>query len=390
MWTCHKCGSDNQDLMNYCPRCGRIKAPSRNIRRKPNLFLPITATCILIIIVLTVWIVNLLPSTAKKAEIVDVVRLADAQKGDALIALLSDGTLRTAGLDNWFGEGNVRQINTWTNLVQVETYMNKELFGLKADGSVVSTYIPKDSSYNNPNQWTNVKKLIIGNIDYYALTCDGHILVAEKSPTQSLNRFIISWTNVDKAAYFAYPEARGVIALQSDGTVLLPGDYYPFTEPPEEGIDIDSSGFIHCCLQKDGRIKITGLETTYNQKLVEDAERITSAVQVVVYSRGLACRLRDGTVVSCGRIPDDTSKWQDVVNIQNSAAGLLGLTKGGSILFSSLNEGYQRADQELSVKIERELSTWRDIVRIKSYGEYVLGWQSNGTMLAAGIDLGTF
>lgn len=390
MWTCRKCGIENRDAVNCRPECGAKKASVGKKRRKLYYWPALIVGCVLVMLTLGGWSFKKPSSAAGEAEIVDVVRLLDERKGEALVALRADGTLRTVGLEKWFGKDVVRQIESWTDLVQIETYFDTDLFGLKADGRVVSTYRPAYPDSSDPNTWTNVKRLVIGNIDYYAVTRDGRVLIPETSPTQSLNRNIMNWTDVADLAYFSYPEARGVIALRSDGTVLLPSEYYPFTDPPKGAVAVESSGFIHCCVQKDGRVKIAGLESTYNQELVEDAARITDAVQTVAYSRGLACRLRDGTVVSCGRIPDNTGKWKKVVDIQDSAAGLLGLTKKGTILFSTLNEGFPRADPVLAQKLEREMSSWKDIERIKSYGDYVLGWQSDGTLLAAGIDLSVF
>ena len=398
MWTCKnkKCRAENYDNSNYCSKCGWPK--ERNVKRR-NLKAAIIATFSFIIIVIGVWIINLSLHSTVKAEYADIVRLKDyysfltPAKKDAYIALRTDGSVKTVGLSEWFSNDEINQIESWKNVVQIGVYKNNAVIALKANGDVVSTQINDDE--NNPNTWSNVSSLIIGNNGCYALTRDGRVL-ADSSALWGSNP--TSWVDVKRLVYYAYPESSGVFGLRSDGSVYY-NDYYPFFGTPKDVVDIDSSGYIFCCVEKDGAIVIGGHVPEDDQSLVREAGNIGNVVQAVTFQYVIACRLHDGTVQICGKdfFPESRS-WHDIIDIQKVVimdveqdkdhpgnvdvkANLVGLCANGQVVFSP------GSNNDSALSIQTALSGWKDIVKIKACDGYILGWQRNGALLAAGIDL---
>ena len=160
-------------------------------------------------------------------QVVDIVtcRYCDG----CLVALLSDGTVRTAGLEEYLGEELNAWVDSWTDIVQICT-MGCEIFGLKEDGTVVSTVGRGEKEWNphpepqfDPNTWTGVKELVSsGDFEYYGLTNDGRILVSNDDPIAGFGGGgpFMSWTDIQKVCFFAYGEDRGLFGLRNDGSVI--------------------------------------------------------------------------------------------------------------------------------------------------------------------------
>lgn len=327
-------------------------------------------------------------------QVVDVV-CCDYET-DCLVALLSDGTVRTAGLEEYLGEELNAWVDSWTDIVQICT-MGCEIFGLKEDGTVVSTVGRGEKEWNphpepqfDPNTWTGVKELVSsGDFQYYALTNDGRILVSNDDPIAGYGGGgpYLEWSDIQKVCFFAYGEDRGLFGLRHDGTVVAaePSAFWSHVSYaadhaiPANVVDIDSSGYVFCTLQEDGTVWATGM---VGNELREPLARMRDVVQIAVCYQNVVCRLRDGTVVDC--YGDSYSDWKDIVDIQKCGRWAAGLGKDGHIYFPA---GYD--DQ-----LQQETATWDDIVRMKivqsrtgSYDTYIFAWRSDGTMLAAGIDL---
>ena len=333
-------------------------------------------------------------------QVVDVV-CCDYET-DCLVALLSDGTVRTAGLEgeDYLGEELVAWVNSWTDIVQICT-MGCEIFGLKEDGTVVSTVGRGEKEWNphpepqfDPNTWTGVKELVSsGDFEYYGLTNDGRILVSNDDPIAGFGGGgpFMSWTDIQKVCFFAYGEDRGLFGLRNDGSVIAADvsvlSHYPFPEDLHDVTAIDSSGYVFCALQRDGTIRVAGIVGEF---IAEEASRMHDVVQAEVCYQKVVCRLRDGTVKACGGTYPGMESWQDIVDIQDLNIGMgcavVGLGKDGRVRLAS------RYTEEpgLLARLRQETDTWENIVRmrvINAQDPYILGWQSDGTMLAAGIDL---
>jgi len=331
-------------------------------------------------------------------QVVDIVtcRYCDG----CLVALLSDGTVRTAGLEEYLGEELNAWVDSWTDIVQICT-MGCEIFGLKEDGTVVSTVGRGEKEWNphpepqfDPNTWTGVKELVSsGDFEYYGLTNDGRILVSNDDPIAGFGGGgpFMSWTDIQKVCFFAYGEDRGLFGLRNDGSVIAADvsvlSHYPFPEDLHDVTTIDSSGYVFCALQRDGTIRVAGIVGEF---IAEEASRMHDVVQAEVCYQKVVCRLRDGTVKACGGTYPGMESWQDIVDIQDLNIGMgcavVGLGKDGRIRLAS------RYTEEpgLLARLRQETDTWENIVRmrvINAQDPYILGWQSDGTMLAAGIDL---
>ncbi len=331
-------------------------------------------------------------------QVVDIVtcRYYDG----CLVALLSDGTVRTAGLEEYLGEELNAWVDSWTDIVQICT-MGCEIFGLKEDGTVVSTVGRGEKEWNphpepqfDPNTWTGVKELVSsGDFEYYGLTYDGRILVSNDDPIAGFGGGgpFMSWTDIQKVCFFAYGEDRGLFGLRNDGSVIAADvsvlSHYPFPEDLHDVTAIDSSGYVFCALQRDGTIRVAGIVGEF---IAEEASRMHDVVQAEVCYQKVVCRLRDGTVKACGGTYPGMESWQDIVDIQDLNIGMgcavVGLGKDGRVRLAS------RYTEEpgLLARLRQGTDIWENIVRmrvINAQDPYILGWQSNGTMLAAGIDL---
>ena len=331
-------------------------------------------------------------------QVVDIVtcRYCDG----CLVALLSDGTVRTAGLEEYLGEELNAWVDSWTDIVQICT-MGCEIFGLKEDGTVVSTVGRGEKEWNphpepqfDPNTWTGVKELVSsGDFEYYGLTYGGRILVSNDDPIAGFGGGgpFMSWTDIQKVCFFAYGEDRGLFGLRNDGSVIAADvsvlSHYPFPEDLHDVTAIDSSGYVFCALQRDGTIRVAGIVGEF---IAEEASRMHDVVQAEVCYQKVVCRLRDGTVKACGGTYPGMESWQDIVDIQDLNIGMgcavVGLGKDGRVRLAS------RYTEEpgLLARLRQETDTWENIVRmrvINAQDPYILGWQSDGTMLAAGIDL---
>ena len=331
-------------------------------------------------------------------QVVDIVTCRYC--GGCLVALLSDGTVRTAGLEEYLGEELNAWVDSWTDIVQICT-MGCEIFGLKEDGTVVSTVGRGEKEWNphpepqfDPNTWTGVKELVSsGDFEYYGLTNDGRILVSNDDPIAGFGGGgpFMSWTDIQKVCFFAYGEDRGLFGLRNDGSVIAADvsvlSHYPFPEDLHDVTAIDSSGYVFCALQRDGTIRVAGIVGEF---IAEEASRMHDVVQAEVCYQKVVCRLRDGTVKACGGTYPGMESWQDIVDIQDLNIGMgcavVGLGKDGRVRLAS------RYTEEpgLLARLRQETDTWENIVRmrvINAQDPYILGWQSDGTMLAAGIDL---
>jgi len=329
-------------------------------------------------------------------EILDVISFSG--NSPAIVALLSDGTLKSAGLGRHFEDPVLAQIFSWRDLVKIVS-TGSDLIGLKADGSVVSTIGFRETPYPpderfDPNNWTGVRDIAFSVEEYYGLTEDGRILVSNDMPEASFGggQVYQDWSGVKEILPYAYPESRGLIALCEDGSVKLGSKYYDFTRTPRDAVAIASSGFITACLNRDGTVFVAGPEVEYVKGFAEEANQLQDVEQIAASNNALLCRLKNGTVAVCDGdvLPQfaAVSDWHDMVDIQMMRTLLIGLRADGRVLWAPC---FESADYDR--EITGTLAGWEDIVRIRVHdgGEYfpscILGWQSDGTLLAAGIDL---
>ncbi len=323
------------------------------------------------------------------ADVVDIVTMPLHTTGVA--ALMADGTVRTAGLDEYFDAETVAEIGSWTDLVQLDATMFGFL-GLKADGSVVSTvkYEGMEDAFD-PKYWTNVKEILANEYGYFGLTEDGRVLVHNDDEDASFGgcRVYQSWTEVQKLCYYAYPEARGLCGLRSDGSALRPSEFYPFHGEASQLVDIDSSGYICCGLRSDGTLCVSGPSVEYFDSF-DGIMEARDVVQISVSERAVACRLRDGHVTLYSgdeRLRSAVAAWEDVEDVQALNCMVLGLTQNGRVHAA----GHFELETDPARQIRAEVESWTDIVRIKAYEDayvsYIVGWKSDGSLVAAGLDL---
>lgn len=352
--------------------------------------------CILFLGASSSWSARSREEPGDEPEILDVISFS--RNFPAIVALLSDGTLKSAGLGSHFADSVLAQIFSWRDLAKIIS-TGSDLIGLKTDGTVVSTIglhstpYPLDERFD-PNTWTGVRDIAFSVEEYYGLTEDGRILVSNDLPDASFGggQVYLDWSGIREILPYAYPESRGLIALCEDGSVKRSSEYYAFTHMPRDAVAIASSGYVTACLNWDGTVFVAGPEVEFVNGFAEEADELRDVEQIAAANNALLCRLKDGTVAVCDGdvLPQfaSVSDWCDIVDIQLMNRHLVGLRTDGHVLLASC---FERDNSD--TEITEALAGWEDIVRIRVHdgGEYfpsfVLGWQSDGTLLAAGIDL---
>ena len=411
-WICPSCGRSNPPAANFCGSCGTARA-SEIIRKSDSHKnpLPLILAFVLLIaagiLLVSAFVgekptssgmeVNVKPSTK---EIADVIPFpVDYGEGLALIALYTDGTVRTNGLEKNFDSTTMQRIESWSNIKQIVSYQYG-IVGLKTDGSVVF----EGQSLNNPCDpavWKNVRELYSNYLEFYGLTKDGRVLVpagSEQSDFEGAVEDYLAWRDIVDLCPYSYPESRGVIGIKSDGSICAPGTFgvVYFPEKLKDVKQLSSSGYLTACLRKGGTIKTVGM---YASMLPQD--NLQNVEQVVAREYGVVCRMKDGNVkyLLCENGTDkeagtaaDIAGWKSVTDIQTAGPFIFGLTRNGDVLTAEATKYYKDYFNESQLgAIRRDASRWNNIERIKAwqcYGQvYLLGWQKNGNVVAAGIDL---
>ena len=333
-------------------------------------------------------------SKGSATKLIDVRRFPTEiwEEEPAVLGLCDDGTVRTAGLERFFDKKAVRRIQGWTDLVQIVS-TSVSVAGLKSDGTVVyESFLNEDFSGLNPRydpaRWTNVVELIGGYEEIYGLTDEGMLMLRGDPADRPFggDGHYLDWEGLRKVCFYSYPEERGLFALTDWGSIRRKNYYYRFheidsglTESPMRVKDIDTSGYLFCCLLEDGRVLVTGVNAVSNEELVRGVESLRGVEQVSAGWSDVAVRYADGRVQVVGGYDFRTKDWRRIKEIYHAGVGtLLGLTEDGRVLMTGPE--YRGPDAA-------EIASWRGVERLRCGEDYVLGWTDDGTLLASGIDL---
>ena len=88
-------------------------------------------------------------------------------------------------MEGYFPQQDIDELANWKNIVQIEV-CEAGIIGLCRDGTVVVVKNPYDPHYADyeyediveyTQKWKNVKKLVVGGYNFYALTYDGKVLI---------------------------------------------------------------------------------------------------------------------------------------------------------------------------------------------------------------------
>lgn len=145
----------------------------------------------------------------------DVVQLATGM--DCVLGLRSDGTVLAASM-----YGDVQQyVKDWTDIVAIDAYM--EIFGLRADGTVVCTdnviagFMEEMGEEMDLSGWTDVVAIDTWGASFIGLRSDGTLLSGGMDEGGQLD--VGHWRNIKAFKIDNYT----TFALQEDGTLLMTG-----------------------------------------------------------------------------------------------------------------------------------------------------------------------
>lgn len=145
----------------------------------------------------------------------DVVQLATGM--DCVLGLRSDGTVLAASQ-----YGDVQQyVKDWTDIVAIDVYM--EIFGLRADGTVVCTdnviagFMEEMGEEMDLSGWTDVVAIDTWGASFIGLRSDGTLLSGGMDEGGQLD--VGHWRNIKAFKIDNYT----TFALQEDGTLLMTG-----------------------------------------------------------------------------------------------------------------------------------------------------------------------
>lgn len=237
-----------------------------------------------------------------------------------------------------------------------------------------------NESVESVQKWTNVKDWVCVYDNYYALMEDGSLQSFIQDDDWGVFR-IDGYRNVKKMRYSLY-STRAMILLKDDGTVsclydikMNDSERYN-TYSWKDIIDVDTKYDYLWGLTKDRGIRIVSCDE--DEKIDPAIERYTDVVNAAVYQyyddsysywkhNHILILHSDGTISvhATDDHKDETlikevSKWDGVVNLQNTEIGLIAYRYDGTLY-------YYHHDYHIR---KSEVEKWRDVLHVDSVEEY--------------------
>ena len=232
--------------------------------------------------------------------------------------LKNDGTVIGTGQYGVKGEYNITE---WENIVSLKFRGSYGMFGLRRDGTVISTDLSDEVS-----DWTQIKAIFSSECKVYGLKTDGSIVCSgSENPVEA-------WTDI--VEFSCYDNVY--VGLKTDGTVVAMGE----------------NGYGQCNVDK--WTDIVGVSTGGN------------------YTVGLK---KDGTIVACGSVPGDIEieYWSDIKTVYTKPNYILGLKNNGTVEYAG--------DGKYGLDAVRE---WTHIVNVFVGSRHIVGLKRNGTIMYCG------
>lgn len=302
-----------------------------------------------------------------------------------MAGLKNDGTVITAkgrGAD----ENPIVAAESWTDIVSLSYYQlgwEEVLWGLKADGSVVST-----GAYPAKNE--DIIQAVASEEAVLGLQADG--TVEAFYPTY-IDWIPAQWQNLSQLVLLD----GLLLGVKEDGTVITAGEIMAIDGHSYSGYageydiskwkdikEIISDTSRYAGLKKDGTVVMAGDGAS---KIQGSLNSWTDIVQVAADNPDCVGLKSDGTVVMAGtagisEIPDSTlqeiAQWQDIVKVALSSwKYVLGLKSDGTVKFAWTNPYRDPSGEE-------KIGEWTDIVDIVATQTHAVGLKSDGTVVAVG------
>ncbi len=174
-----------------------------------------------------------------------------------------------------------------------------------------------------------------------------------------------------QAANATYPDLKLVYCTNEPVIPDVTGDYNIPMDTPCTLVD----GFWNTSIavQQDGTALVdNGIFDDYD---CSDWEDIISVSVGDTFVAGLRT---DGTVITEGKLPFDITEWQYVTMLETPSIGIFGLLTDGTIIAAT--------DEDMSPEQEAvmdEVAGWQDIIYINSSYDGLVGVKSNGKIVIA-------
>lgn len=204
------------------------------------------------------------------------------------------------------------QVDHWKEIIDITAAFLCS-YGLRRNGTVAcaGSQIPGLDTIQN---WNNIRFLRAGGYELFGLTADGHVVTTDPSC-----KFAEFWDGIKDIA----AGQKHCIGLRNDGTVVTTGQTLPDGHRWRQWQDIISvaAGDRHVVgLRSDGTVAAFG-DSSRGQCSVQSWRNIVE----IAAGRNITAGLRaDGTVV-CTSSWLDTSHWQRIAAIAVSDVHIVGL-----------------------------------------------------------------
>ena len=330
-------------------------------------------------------------------------------------ALKSDGTVIASGLDRSFSLEDIDEINSWENIVDIVS-CGDMIVGLKEDGTVEEIGLSNLAEYytvTSPDSWTDITKICIGYTHtIYGLKADGTVAVAGYMPeasdeyTQKQRNNIATWENVVDLDGTIYMAGDELIALCADGRVLDRDSYENLSEEQLEhtqyfgrpvkindGISIQSGGWINTCLRADGTVAIWGYDY---DRLHKEVSQWTDVVQVYGGDTAVIALKSDGTVLRTHALLDEyhaaLDSWTDITYLYHSdydGGYTFGVKNDGTVVLNWGWEWEYKDDPDgyyysIFKEIQDTVQSWKNIETIEmEYGAVIGHLRGGGIVVCA-------
>jgi uncharacterized protein (TIGR02145 family) len=245
-------------------------------------------------------------------------------------------------------------------------------FGLKADGTVISTRSGPDVS-----SWTDIQQ-IAGGATVIGLKKNGTVVAAGVNYHNQCD--VSSWSDIKQVD----TETYRTLGLKSDGTLI-------FTQSAVPGFNSnDVSSWTGIVQIASGYGHTAGLKSDGTVMAPQDVSSWNNIVQIAAGAGHTAGLKKDGTVVAVGNNTDaqgnpsgqcDVSSWTEIIAISAGYYHTVGLKKDGTVVATGSNHEWQG-----NYIGQSNVSAWTDIIQIYAGPFHTVGIKSDGSIVAIGAN----
>lgn len=354
-------------------------------------------------------------SSLSEKEDISIECVSKAANSDHFVFLLSDGTVRAGG-NNDYGQC---EVDGWTNITQI-LIDETSTYGLKKDGTVIiageaeetrkdilkwkninelslQEWTEEDRSitglcnngsfeYSPPlintqyapawirENWNNISKLYTRPLSNYGigLKNNGELLVPEYLQDKYHSSDLLQQSNIKNIVWIGFNDSIAI--LNENGSVFTIEGY---TDDWSQINNIYAWGFCLVGLQEDGKVR-------FGWDSLKDSDRSSSGNEIII--NNYKERINE-------------SEWMDITKIfVSNSRNIFGIKQDGSVVSDSRILGEESVVYPIASK--KDIESWRNIVDISVSNSpsiepqknidqqqlmgHVAGLKEDGTVVATG------